>query len=517
MIQQAHIETFLVHKNRRVSLAPGVTLITGENGRGKTTIIQAIVWAIWGQKLRPLGDSASVRLATSAGPLWRRVGHSELVDFAGVKNSNKTKAAATIESHFGSYAAWQRSLYITGRTVSSFSSASPKGRWDHLMRLLGAEIFDKAIARTTERRRAATQKVNNLKHSASVAGMAVETAERKLASAAEDFEIVPGGPSTDHVIKLVSAKDKEMSLVEARAAASTRAKRSFVESGEAQAAEKALQSAKDVLAALPETSCFVCGQRTPNPDYAAAQQTLALARAALAAVQDKLREYDVEIASLGSEYRVLRSEKEKLEAELREAATVERSFSNVEKSHVDAALSYISSVLTEAGARGALDVALAQQTIVDTAYAVLQEAKKTYIAAFCSDIERLANEYLLFIGARHRVSLVLLDGALNIQTTGTGAESYESCSSGEQRRIDICLLLAMSQVSASTGNLTQAAPLVIDEALDTLDETGVEALLLLACDIAKHRQVILVSHALPPMPQGTIIQHIDLNLPQSST
>lgn len=517
MIQQAHIETFLVHKNRRVSLAPGVTLITGENGRGKTTIIQAIVWAIWGQKLRPLGDSASVRLATSAGPLWRRMGHPELVDFAGVKNSNKTKATATIESHFGSYAAWHRSLYITGRTVSSFSSASPKGRWDHLMRLLGAEIFDKAIARTTERRRSVSQLLNSVRHSANVAEQSVLSAERRLKSSAEDFDIVQGGPNTDRLLELAAAKDVEMSQVESRAAACAKAKRVFVDSGELQEAERALQSAKAVVAAIPETTCFVCGQRTANPDYAAAQGTLVAARDLLAFKQAKLREYETTIASLGSEYRVLRSEKEKLEAEIREAATVERSFANVEKAHAETAMSYIDSMAVLAAAQDKLATANNQQKIVEAAYAVLQESKKTYIAAFCSDIERLANEYLLFIGAQHRVSLVLLDGALNIQTTGTGAESYESCSSGEQRRIDICLLLAMSQVSASTGNLTQAAPLVIDEALDTLDETGVEALLLLACDIAKRRQVILVSHALPPMPQGTSIHHLDLNLPQSST
>lgn len=517
MIQQAHIETFLVHKNRRVSLAPGVTLITGENGSGKTTIIQAIVWAIWGQKLRPLGDTASVRLATSSGPLWRRTGHSELVDFAGVKNSNKTKATATIESHFGSYAAWHRSLYITGRTVSSFSSASPKGRWDHLMRLLGAEIFDRAIARTTERRRATSQLLNNARHTANVAEQSVVAAERRLRASAEDFDIVPGGPNTNRLLELAATKDTEMSQVEARAAACAKTKKAFIDSGELQAAEKALQSAKEVMAALPETTCFVCGQRTANPDYAAAQATLVGARDRLAIAQSKLREYEAIVASLGSEYRVLRSEKEKLGAEIREAAAVERSFANIEKAHTELALSYINSITALAATQDKVAVANHQQQIVESAYAVLQESKKTYIAAFCSDIERLTNEYLLFIGARHRVSLVLLDGALNIQTAGTGAESYESCSSGEQRRIDICLLLAMSQVSASTGNLTQAAPLVIDEALDTLDETGVEALLLLACDIAKHRQVILVSHALPPMPQGTIVHHLDLNLPQSFT
>ncbi len=492
-------------------MAPAVTLITGENGRGKTTLIQALVWAIWGQKLRPLGDSASVRLETSAGPLWRRIGHSELVDFAGVRSSNKTKAIATIESSFGAYASWQRSLYITGRTVSSFSSATPKGRWDHLMRLLGAEIFDKAIARVTERRKTASQLQNQKRYAASLAESSLDSAMRKLRSSADDFEIVHGGPDTEKTRRLAESKDAQMAELEARASAHTKAKRAFLESGVRQSAEAAVQSARQVVNALPETNCFVCGQRVPNPDYSAAHASFTSARDSLAAIIEQEREYESVSQHLAGEYRVLRSEKERLEAELREAMAVERNYTNVEKARYAALQDYVKSYLALGDAQEQVSTSASAQRIVETAYSILVESKKVYITMFCSDIECLANEYLLAIGASHRVALVLQDGALHIQTTGTGAESYESCSSGEQRRIDICLLLAMSQVAASTGNLTQAAPLVIDEALDTLDETGVEALLLLACDIAKHRQVILVSHAMPPMPQGTSIHHLDLN------
>lgn len=511
MIQTVHIENFLIHRNRKFSLAPSVTLITGENGRGKTTLIQALVWAIWGQKLRPLGDAASVRLETSAGPLWRRTGHSELVDFAGVRSSNKTKAIANIESRFGAYASWHRSLYITGKTVSSFSSATPKGRWDHLMRLLGAEIFDRALSRVTERRRSVSQTLNQKRYAANVAEAALASAERKLELSAGDFEIVHGGPNTDSIRALIDNKDMQMASLEVRAAAHTKAKKAFLESGERRAADAAILSARQVIDALPETTCFVCGQRVPNPDYSAAQESLTAARAVLSSIQERQREFEDTSSMLSSEYRVLRSEKEKLEAELRESLAVERSYINVEKAHLSLLTDYVNATRTLYDAQAACTEITTAQRIVETAYSILVESKKVYIAAFCSDIERLANEYLLAIGAPHRVSLVLLDGALNIQTTGTGADSYESCSSGEQRRIDICLLLAMSQVASSTGNLTQAAPLVIDEALDTLDETGVEALLLLACDIAKHRQVILVSHAMPPLPQGTSISHLDLN------
>lgn len=511
MISLVSIENFLIHKNRKFEFAPGVTLLTGENGRGKTTLVQALVWAIWGQKLRPLGDAASVRLETSQGPLWRRTGHAELVDFSGVKNSNKTKATATIESHFGSYASWQRSLYITGRTVSSFSSATPKGRWDHLMRLLGAEIFDKAIAKTTQRLRSCEQLLNTRRHTLNYASERLSELSDKIDESAEEYELVSGGPDTNRTRKQIEAKDSQMAELEARAASCAKNKKSYLDSGEVLAAEAAVQSAKQVLAALPETSCFVCGQRTPNPEYVSVTATLTAAKERLGLAYRAVSEFEAITQSLASEYRILRSEKEKLEAELREAIAVEKSFLNVEGYHVTLLHDYIKTFEEVDRASVAYERAELQVTITKTAQSVLQESKKIYISNFCSEIEQLTNRHLGFIGAKHRVTLALLDGALNIQTSGTGAESYESCSSGEQRRIDICMLLAMSQVAASIGNLTQAAPLVIDEALDTLDETGVEALLLLACDIAKRRQVILVSHAMPPLPQGINIHHLDLN------
>ena len=36
MISAVSVENFLIHRNRKFTLTPGVTLLTGENGRGKT-------------------------------------------------------------------------------------------------------------------------------------------------------------------------------------------------------------------------------------------------------------------------------------------------------------------------------------------------------------------------------------------------------------------------------------------------------------------------------------------------
>jgi ABC-type molybdenum transport system ATPase subunit/photorepair protein PhrA len=68
----------------------------------------------------------------------------------------------------------------------------------------------------------------------------------------------------------------------------------------------------------------------------------------------------------------------------------------------------------------------------------------------------------------------------------------------------------MSELAASIGAVPKTAPLVIDEAFDTLDNSGVEALINLACEIANERQVFLVSHADPSAPLGPIVRRISL-------
>lgn len=133
---------------------------------------------------------------------------------------------------------------------------------------------------------------------------------------------------------------------------------------------------------------------------------------------------------------------------------------------------------------------------------VLKRARKRHLSTYLGRIESQANANLDIIGAKPRIALDLTDGKLEVLATGTGAESYRCLSSGEQRRVDLCLLLAMSRVAADVGTVPTAAPMVIDEAFDTLDEAGVEALLFLACEEAKHRQVFLVSHIEPPHSRG---------------
>jgi DNA repair exonuclease SbcCD ATPase subunit len=78
---------------------------------------------------------------------------------------------------------------------------------------------------------------------------------------------------------------------------------------------------------------------------------------------------------------------------------------------------------------------------------------------------------------------------------GATFQSYDSLSGGQRRRIDLALLLAISETaSAADPRIPKDSTLFFDEAADALDEEGLEAFARVAEALAKDRCVVLISH-----------------------
>ena len=59
-LRRLHLVNFRQHADTELEFGPGITGIIGPNGSGKTTILEAIAWAIYGlQAVR--GDKDSIR------------------------------------------------------------------------------------------------------------------------------------------------------------------------------------------------------------------------------------------------------------------------------------------------------------------------------------------------------------------------------------------------------------------------------------------------------------------------
>jgi DNA repair exonuclease SbcCD ATPase subunit len=84
--------------------------------------------------------------------------------------------------------------------------------------------------------------------------------------------------------------------------------------------------------------------------------------------------------------------------------------------------------------------------------------------------------------------------AISLDVEGYGAGlGYKACSTGQQRRINTAILLALSEVSDAAFGQEPGA-LFFDEALDGLDESGVSAAGDVLAEMATERQVFVVSH-----------------------
>jgi DNA repair exonuclease SbcCD ATPase subunit len=151
---------------------------------------------------------------------------------------------------------------------------------------------------------------------------------------------------------------------------------------------------------------------------------------------------------------------------------------------------------------------LIQQTTLLGKY--IKRGKHEYLAQAAQYVSQVATEYLQTIGTDYAISVRYSEDTLNVVLDSGPTDSYAKLSSGQKRRVDICLCLAMSELSASVGAVPRNAPLVIDEAFDTLDNAGVEAMINLACELSKERQVFLVSHAEPNAPLGPLVRRLNL-------
>lgn len=512
MISQVYIGEFLVHKERCFNLnRSGVTLIVGANGVGKTALVQAVIWAIWGKKLRTLSEDTSVLLQTSNGSLLRRTKPSELVDYREIKNSNKTKAAAVLEADFGTYDAWTRTLYITGQTVGRFTSSTPSEKWQHLERVIDAVLFRKVLDYISGQADTLRHEFNLALGAAKPSEWACARSLQALQSLQSTTKVVRGGPDTEAAAKAAEAARTHVEQTKALAAqeraelvAANEAQATFHASGEL---EKATASYRNA----PEADrCMVCNQTMPSP----IRETLSETIRNLQKVRQDLQEArNLAMQKTYQADRAVEVENAKLESAIHRlhlAESSEQLFQNHESALAAAISEYL--IAEDLHAKEVLEInkLKSRQDLLATAKSLVEAARVQYMHDHALQIAQLANDFLKTIGAKHAIEMVLEKGKLEILVSGTGARSYSDCSSGEQRRIDICILLAMSQVAAASGNITPSTPMIIDEALDTLDGDGVEALLLLACQIGKTRQVILVSHAAHPLPQGSDIQTLQL-------
>jgi len=145
------IENFGNHKKTVLSCNKGLYVFTGENGAGKSTIIDAIVWCLYARTVRaksnwkPNNEKTNVVLTFSDGLIISRDTKLYIIEseykYMGRNASNR------IVELFGTYKEFMRSFILHKRYLSNFSMATDSEKKNILEGILGFDSFDIAHSR----------------------------------------------------------------------------------------------------------------------------------------------------------------------------------------------------------------------------------------------------------------------------------------------------------------------------------------------------------------------------------
>lgn len=517
---------FMGHSETTVRLPEsGVVLVTGENGAGKSAIVEAAAWALWGRTLRgtppwekEAGEAAATaelaggltverwRLGDRGGLAWTEGGR-ELGTRAGT-HATATKAQEALDALLPSWDVWRRTHAFSSRDSANFTEASDGERKRLLESVLGLDKFDAALdACRAELREAAG--------ALAAAGQEVKSQEAALAAAErrchEHQQTLADLPGLEDPAPLEARAARLQELANAAAAELRAARRGARDGGVEEGRLRAeLDAARRRARALGDGGCPTCGQQVPEDmraglraEVEAAEARLREAGEAAAARQAAERvgedELEEEARALGAKAAAALAAARAARAGAAQAdrlAGLVRA-AQAEQEEASVALGRARASLEAAAASGgelrACDAALG-----------LRGVRAQVLAGALGGVEAACNAWLARlagggISARLRPYVERARGgqaeAIGLELDGAGGgHGYRATSGGQRRRVDVALMLALAEVSSAASG---GAPgtMFFDEVFDALDAAGAEAAAGAIRELAASRAVVVITHS----------------------
>jgi DNA repair exonuclease SbcCD ATPase subunit len=495
----------------------GIVLVTGPNGSGKSSIIEAVSVGAFGESLRgKMGwtdqpGQIILHIDDSLVIDRRRTGSSNKLQFAaGSTNVDKydtaTKAQEALDNHVGSHDIWRKSSVFSSQDPSNFSASTDAerkrlleillglGRLDNALKLVRQDLKmqqDLAEASRNERRR--------LEERVSGINARIQDAHERIADLNKHRPVVPKGNKT---------KFKQQ-LGEARGQLDESAKDIQRNQRDLSKAELELEHAQERYNRLSNGHCSQC-------DQVVSADLISQAETAHMAAEAGLKEHKIvvttRVSKLESVRVVLSKQISGCEAALRDFEMQERAVDqyeaqlntagkaalaletqlqdvldlvDTERWNEDKAtrevllLTHVSKVLSTQGVRAHLlqsSLAFIEQTANQWLERIAGESLKLKLTPYTETTKGSARDVI----------------GMEIEGAG-GGHGYRGASDGERRRIDIALMLGLSEVTAAAHGLTPGT-LYFDETFAGLDLDGVNAVCDVLDELSETRAVFLISH-----------------------
>jgi DNA repair exonuclease SbcCD ATPase subunit len=121
-----------------------------------------------------------------------------------------------------------------------------------------------------------------------------------------------------------------------------------------------------------------------------------------------------------------------------------------------------------------------------------------------------ANAVLSSLETDVRVRLFAEGKDVGLETVGGRGPRYEDLSNGEQHRVDFSLLRGLGRVAAALRGQKDDGTLFIDEALDGIDDNGLDAVCEYLQSISKDRCVVVITHRAEVISRLRAVKRVEM-------
>jgi DNA repair exonuclease SbcCD ATPase subunit len=254
-------------------------------------------------------------------------------------------------------------------------------------------------------------------------------------------------------------------------------------------------------------TCTACGSPLPAERRAELESALAVAECPVADPSVVLAELRERVDSAREEHRLLRLRVEAADRELSVAHATQRQREAAERTRAEAERAHGEAVERVAGGSAELRRMSLEVAELEAAERVLglRGVRAAVLGDALSGLGQVANTWLARLGMPElhlslaatstRVTGAVVD-AISVEVEGAAdGQGYQGASGGERTRFDLALMLALADVAGGLNAGGAGGTLWFDEVLDTLDASGVEAVVALLEELSAERPVVVISHA----------------------
>ena len=518
-ISELRLRNFMSHIDSEVRFPEhGIVLVTGKNGGGKSSLIEAVSVALWGKTLRgtnPWRSEEVGEVIAKNGSIIaarRRTGAKTELSWsdgavAATDYPTTTKAQEALEAQIGGWDTWRRTSVFSSQDAAHFTMASDGERKRLLETILGLDKFDMALDRCRVDLKVSERAGIDAENRLRILEERIASSAQHLRDAKESLKVID--ETADPVVFEKEFAEIEKMLGPCRMEIHDLEHERSLLKEEFFAVQSEAELAAKEWARINHDKCPVCSQTIPSSLRQRLERVAGAARTKAAKIQEGIKtkksKLEVALTELQEEQMALSRKSVDLRGELRACQKFLE-----HKTLVEATVGKAKAEHARAKEEKAAADAAAVETFVDVGE--LQACEKVLglkgvrahvLGKALVGVEAVANRWLKQI-AGDSLSIHLapytekktggVSDAISLDVIGAGGGfGYRAASGGERRRIDVALLMALAEVSRAAHGASSGI-IFMDEVADSLDTEGTQRVAEALRELSKSCCAVIISH-----------------------